>query len=199
VTRAALAAALVLVLVAAARPAAARPLIEKSAKATTAAARKKLDKQLARRIGKPPAKLINVYNPRTKEWLAVEADAKATVEGPVLNEFLRCHFTNQRATMDPRVITVIVSAALHFGVDQIFIVSGYRSPKYNLQLRKKGHEVARESQHTEGTAVDFRLPGVTPAALRDFVKRLRFGGVGFYPESGFVHADTGTIRFWTGR
>jgi uncharacterized protein YcbK (DUF882 family) len=31
-----------------------------------------------------------------------------------------------------------------------------------------------------------------------FVRSLRLGGVGFYPESKFVHADVGRIRFWRG-
>jgi uncharacterized protein YcbK (DUF882 family) len=78
------------------------------------------------------------------------------------------------------------------------IVSGFRSPKYNLMLRKKGHQVARESQHMQGTAVDFRIRGVTTEVLREFVRGLHLGGVGYYPRTHFIHADTGKVRYWQG-
>jgi len=112
--------------------------------------------------------------------------------------FLRDHFTNQVTNMDPELADVLVSAALHFRASRIEVVSGYRSPKYNLILRKKGHQVARESQHTLGTAVDFRIRGVPTEKLLGFVRSLRLGGVGFYPHARFVHSDTGPIRYWQG-
>jgi uncharacterized protein YcbK (DUF882 family) len=143
---------------------------------------------------------LNLYYSRTQEWLALDLVKGASVAQKTANEFFRCHFTNQPPpAFDLRLIGVLVEAALHFGVDHIDIVSGYRAPKYNLQLRKKGHEVARDSQHTYGHAVDFRLPGVATTTLRDWARTLHLGGVGFYPESQFVHTDVGPIRTWTGR
>ena len=65
-------------------------------------------------------------------------------------------------------------------------------------LRKKGREVARQSQHTEGNAVDFRVRGVPTQRLLNYVRSLRIGGVGYYPHSQFVHSDTGRVRFWRG-
>jgi hypothetical protein len=112
--------------------------------------------------------------------------------------FLRDHFTNQATTIDPRLAQVLLSAALHFRAQRVDVVSGYRSPKYNLILRKKGHQVARESQHTLGTAVDFRIRGVPTEKLLGFVRSLRVGGVGFYPHTRFIHADTGRVRYWQG-
>ncbi|MGA7742591.1 MAG: DUF882 domain-containing protein [Polyangia bacterium] len=112
--------------------------------------------------------------------------------------FLRDHFTNQATNVDPELADVLVSAALHFHAQRIDVVSGYRSPKYNLMLRKKGHQVARESQHTQGNAVDFRIRGVPTEKLLGFVRSLRLGGVGFYPHAHFVHSDTGPIRYWQG-
>ena len=112
--------------------------------------------------------------------------------------FLRDHFTNQATSVDPELADVLVSAALHFHAQRVDVVSGYRSPKYNLILRKKGHQVARESQHTQGHAVDFRIRGVPTEKLLGFVRSLRLGGVGFYPHARFVHSDTGPIRYWQG-
>jgi hypothetical protein len=112
--------------------------------------------------------------------------------------FLRDHYTKEATFADTRLATVLASAAVHFHSTRIDVVSGYRSPKYNLMLRKKGHQVARESQHMQGTAVDFRVRGATTEALREFVRGLHLGGVGYYPRTRFVHADTGKVRFWEG-
>jgi len=118
------------------------------------------------------------------------------VPAPEVNHFLRCHFTNHEIQMDERLFPVLIAAADHFKVERVDIVSGFRAPKYNLMLRKKGHRVARDSQHTYGHAVDFRLPGVTTERLRDWARRLRLGGVGYYQGDGFVHVDVGPIRYW---
>jgi hypothetical protein len=117
---------------------------------------------------------------------------------PQFHVFLRDHYTNQATQMDTRLVDVLARAAKKFSARRIEIVSGYRSPKYNLMLRKKGHAVARMSQHVEGHAVDFRIRGVPTQTLQTFVKSLRLGGVGFYPHSEFVHSDTGRVRYWKG-
>ena len=112
--------------------------------------------------------------------------------------FLRDHYTKESTLADTRLATLLAAAALRFHATRVEIVSGYRSPKYNLMLRKKGHQVARESQHMQGTAVDFRVRGVTTEALREFVRGLHLGGVGYYPRTHFVHVDTGKVRYWGG-
>jgi Bacterial protein of unknown function (DUF882) len=112
--------------------------------------------------------------------------------------FLRDHYTKQATQADTRLAGVLAAAALRFHAPRVEIVSGFRSPKYNLMLRKKGHQVARESQHMQGTAVDFRIRGVEIETLREFVRSLRLGGVGYYPHTRFIHADTGKVRYWQG-
>ncbi|MCM8789831.1 MAG: DUF882 domain-containing protein [Candidatus Omnitrophica bacterium] len=32
--------------------------------------------------------------------------------------------------------------------------------------------------------------------IRDFARRLKVGGVGYYPRYGFVHLDIGKVRYW---
>jgi hypothetical protein len=154
---------------------------------------------LDRRVGEPPPELINLYNTWTREFFAVEVEGTPKVPGDIVNRFLRCHFTNQPATMDPKLFRALVGAAQHFDARRIDVVSGFRAPKYNLILRKKGREVARESQHTLGSAVDFRVRGVATGRLHAWARSLRMGGVGIYPRSGFIHIDTGRIRYWGGR
>jgi hypothetical protein len=139
--------------------------------------------------------ITTLFNLWTKEALPL-------VPGQPIDErfhpFLRDHYTNQATRMDVRLIDVLTQVARRFRAEKIEVVSGYRSPKYNLMLRKKGHQVARSSQHTEGCAVDFRIRGVATRVLLRYVRSLRRGGVGYYPQSQFVHSDTGRIRFWRG-
>ena len=46
--------------------------------------------------------------------------------------------------------------------------------------------------------MDFFIPDVPLAKLREIGLRMQIGGVGFYPTSGspFVHMDTGSVRHW---
>ena len=146
-------------------------------------------------VGKKPAKLINIFNTWTHEWVAVDAKTK-TLPAPETNRLLRCHFTNDATEMDHHLAGVILDAARHFKVDRIQIVSGYRAPKYNLMLRKKGHRVARDSEHTLGHAVDFDLPGISTEELYEYEMQHQLGGVGKYISDGFVHVDVGRKRTW---
>ena len=146
--------------------------------------------------GSKPAKLVNLYNTWTHEWLAVEPGtwpAQAT-----LDRFLRDHYTSEPTTMEPRLVEIVVAAAQHFKADTVLIVSAFRHEKYNLILRKKGHQVARDSAHSKGNAIDFQLPNVSTKALHEWAKAQQLGGVGIYPDSGFIHMDTGKIRYWSG-
>lgn len=78
------------------------------------------------------------------------------------------------------------------------IISGYRSPRTNAMLRNRSNGVAEHSQHTVGKAIDVRIEGVDLARLRAAALSLQAGGVGYYPQSNFVHVDTGRVRQWTG-
>lgn len=164
---------------------------------SSARERERWHAQLDQRIGKPPAPVVNIFNTWTHEMLPIER--AADVPDQRRNRFFRCHFTGQPTSMDARLLDALLAAARHFDSMRIDIVSGFRAPKYNLMLRKKGREVARNSQHTLGSAIDFRLRGVPVRRLHAWARRLRLGGVGLYPASGFIHMDTGPVRYWNGR
>lgn len=146
--------------------------------------------------GTRPARLVNLYNQWTHEWLAI--DPAAPPDPATIDHFLRDHFTNKPSQMERRLVPTVLAAAAHFKADALTVVSGFRHPKYNLLLRKKGHQVARDSQHTHGNAIDFFIPRVATAALVAWAKAQKLGGVGIYLDSGFVHMDTGPIRSWSG-
>jgi hypothetical protein len=149
------------------------------------------------RPGERTEPVTTLFNIWTHEALPILPGQSETVRSR-FHMFLRDHFTNQATRMDTRLIGVLTRVAGKFSAQRIDVVSGYRSPKYNLMLRKKGHQVARDSQHTHGNAVDFRIRGVGTKQVLHYVRSLRVGGVGFYPHSQFVHSDTGRVRYWTG-
>ncbi len=76
------------------------------------------------------------------------------------------------------------------------VISGYRSPATNARLVATSTGVASHSLHVVGMAIDIRVPGRPLRAVRDAAKALRAGGVGYYPESDFVHVDVGRVRYW---
>ncbi len=179
---------------AAARPAALEP--STLAKKDRERARKAPATGPAPRTGRRPGRLLNLYNSWTHEWLAF--DPKAPPAPSTVDRFLRDHYTNRPTAMEPRLLGIVASAATHFDSDTAIVVSAFRHPKYNLMLRKKGHQVARDSSHTKGNAIDFYLPRTPTPVLHAWAKDQRLGGVGLYLESGFVHMDTGAIRYWDG-
>jgi len=156
---------------------------------------RKLDRK--KLVGKPAAAVISIFNTWTHEWVAADAKAKALPKA-LTDRLLRCHFTNEPADMDNRLSGAVLAAARHFGATRVHIVSGFRAPKYNLMLRKKGRQVARDSQHTHGNAIDFYIPRIATMTLHTWAKEQEAGGVGLYLESGFVHMDTGNVRYWAG-
>lgn len=114
-----------------------------------------------------------------------------------INWVLRDHRSGAVSVMDRPLLDLLHALHVELGAVEPFgIVSGYRSPATNDMLRRSGSGVARRSLHSEGRAADLRLAGWTSAELRDAARRLRLGGVGHYPRSGFIHVDTGRVRYW---
>lgn len=77
----------------------------------------------------------------------------------------------------------------------LLIVSGYRSPEYNTTLRENGALAGKASLHQYGMATDFSMAGVSSKAIWEYVRDLKFGGVGFYHGKN-VHIDVGPARWW---
>src|SRR5215470_9280363 len=116
-----------------------------------------------------------------------------------LNYILRDWRKERPTNMDPHLFDLLWQVYQASGATEpIHVVCGYRSPETNAMLRRRSMGVAQHSQHINGQAMDFFIPGVPLEKIREVGLRLQRGGVGFYPTSGspFVHMDTGTIRHW---
>ena len=70
---------------------------------------------------------------------------------------------------------------------QIDVICGYRSAKTNAVRHRQSRGVASNSYHIKGQAIDFRIPAIPLAKLRQAAENLKSGGVGYYPYSNFIH------------
>jgi uncharacterized protein YcbK (DUF882 family) len=106
-----------------------------------------------------------------------------------IDEMLRSYRTGIRHPIDSRLIRLITDVSDHFGGRPIQVVSGFR-PYASTQF-------TQHSNHNVGRAMDFTIPGVPNSALRDYCRTLSNVGVGYYPNSSFVHLDVrDTNAFW---
>ncbi len=88
--------------------------------------------------------------------------------------------------IDPKLIRLIASISDKFGGREMRIVSGYRTKSF-----------VAASKHKEGKAIDFSIPGIPNEALRDYLRTIKGVGVGYYPNSSFVHLDVrGYNSYW---
>jgi uncharacterized protein YcbK (DUF882 family) len=81
-------------------------------------------------------------------------------------------------------------------VRPLTLMSGYRSPDYNEDLRAKGARAAGGSLHTEGLAADIAFPRKMLKPLWMKVRAMNCCGAGYYAKEGFLHIDVGQPRFW---
>ncbi len=114
-----------------------------------------------------------------------------------INYLLRDHRANRVRPIDPQLFDLLFALSKKIDSSRPYqIISGYRSPATNRQLRQASSGVAKKSFHLAGQAADIRLPGCKLSQLRRAALNLGAGGVGYYPRSNFVHVDTGPRRSW---
>lgn len=145
-------------------------------------------------------KSLSFYNIHTGESLRTTYWADGVYLPESLEEIskvLRDHRTGDRIAMDKDVLDLLHAVRTKLDSRQPFqIISGYRSPKTNAMLHKNTSGVAKKSLHMLGQAIDINLPGTDLATLRKAAMSEKAGGVGYYPESNFVHVDSGRVRYW---
>ena len=143
---------------------------------------------------------ITLHHVHTKEDLTVTYKRNGRYDEAALkkiNSLLRDWREEEPITMDPHLIDLLWEVHREVGAKEpIWVICGYRSPETNSMLRRRSSGVAKFSQHMQGKAVDFYIPGVPLEQIQAAGLRSQRGGVGIYASTGFVHLDTGSVRHW---
>jgi uncharacterized protein YcbK (DUF882 family) len=105
------------------------------------------------------------------------------------SRILRFYPTGATLAIDPRLAALVGQVSDHFHGRPLHVVSGFR-PYSPVQY-------TAHSNHNVGRAMDFSVDGVPNTVVRDFCRTFRSAGVGYYPNSSFVHLDVRTGKaYW---
>jgi len=145
-------------------------------------------------------RVLRLDHLHTGEKLAIEYWKGGTYEAESLsaiNHLMRDFRTGDVHPIDPPLLDLLHDLSQATSTSRPFeIISAYRSPATNADLRAHSDGVATNSLHLKGMAIDIRLNDIPLKQLRRAALDARRGGVGYYPDSNFVHVDTGRVRTW---
>jgi uncharacterized protein YcbK (DUF882 family) len=112
-----------------------------------------------------------------------------------LAAFLRDFHSGETIEIDVGLLDFLAAVMEAVGAREATVLSAYRTRATNEYLARTTFGVADNSQHIYGRAIDIYLPARLDVAM-ETARAMRRGGVGWYPESHFVHLDTGPVRNW---
>jgi uncharacterized protein YcbK (DUF882 family) len=161
-------------------------------------------------LNKPLSRQLSIYNANTGErwsgeywradrWNGVFWEgATYHAEGLAgLNHVLRDHRDDEVFDIKPALYDALFELIHRTGHrGDVILHSGYRSKKTNDILKKYLTGVSRDSLHTQGVALDFKLDNQDLMQTFKAALDLKAGGVGYYPEKDFLHIDIGKVRYW---
>jgi uncharacterized protein YcbK (DUF882 family) len=143
---------------------------------------------------------VELYHCHTGETLRTVYLADGRYQPEALRaatHHLRDWRDNTELGVDPELLDLLWSLRRKLEVSRpLQVFCGYRSPETNAMLRRTRRGVAAHSLHMRAMAIDLRVEGRSLSNVRRAAMALKAGGVGYYPRSGFVHVDTGDIRYW---
>lgn len=108
-----------------------------------------------------------------------------------LSQVLADTRTGKVRPFDPAAIDIIWELGARQRMSEFIVLSGYRTPETNAAVHG-----AADSQHLRAAALDLQIPTKQLASFGEAARALRRGGVGTYPQRGFVHVDSGPVRSW---
>ena len=112
-----------------------------------------------------------------------------------VRRIMRSKGGGEQGDITPRFVELLSYVQIHSG-RPLLLLSGYRSPAYNIGLRRRGVRAANGSMHTEGLAADLAFPRDDLLPLWLHVRSLDCCGAGYYENQGFLHLDVGKPRYW---
>ena len=147
----------------------------------------------------PVPRRLNLVNAHTGEtFTGPYRDDNGPIAAAMddLSAFLRDFHCGEAIPIDIAMLDFLASVIDAVGATRATILSAYRTPETNAMLRRTSFGVAEHSQHMYGRAIDFTLSSRLDDAM-ETARAMQRGGVGWYPQSGFVHLDSGRVRNWT--
>jgi uncharacterized protein YcbK (DUF882 family) len=155
--------------------------------------------QAAALPGPPSVRRLRLFNVHTGESFdGPYRDAQGPIAAAMqeLSHFLRDHHSGKEIAMDVGVLDFLSTVMAAVGATRATILSAYRTRATNAMLAKTTFGVADNSQHIYGRALDIRLDARLEDAMHA-ARAMQRGGVGWYPNSRFIHLDSGRVRNWT--
>jgi uncharacterized protein YcbK (DUF882 family) len=140
-----------------------------------------------RDVERPPLSEIRAYQKRPVEARGSAREQKSN-RGPKTKRRNPAYLTENVLRIHPGLLERLQRVANRFPGKTIEIISGHRP------------DARYTSRHHHGRALDMRVEGVSREMLRDFLRKFDETGVGYYPNSYFVHMDVRDDRgYWVDR
>lgn len=135
-----------------------------------------------------PVEIYRVRTGESRQIVLTQCDGKVWEPGrEEISHFLDRTADGSAPLLHPRLLQNLQKVVDRFPGRRVEVVSAYRPPR-----GERG-----SSRHCKAKALDFRIQGVPNARLRDYVRTFEGSGVGYYPNSTFIHLDVRDRRaFW---
>jgi len=141
-------------------------------------------------------RLANAHTGETFDGFYRDANGPIATVMDELAMFLRDFHSGEKLPIDPAVLDFLGDVMDAAGQSRATVLSAYRTRATNEMLARTTFGVADNSQHIYGRAIDISLPDRLEDAM-EAARRMKRGGVGWYPQSHFIHLDSGPVRNWT--
>lgn len=121
-------------------------------------------------------------NMQTTERVAIERDGATAPETTRrLSYLFRCRTTGHQRPMAKRTLAMLADLAERYPGKTIDFVSAHRATAGESST----------SPHRASRALDFRIRGVDPREIRDYLwRKYTEVGIGWYPDDRFIHMDS---------
>ena len=140
-------------------------------------------------------RLVNAHTGETFNGPYRDAAGPIPAAMEDLSSFLRDFHSGEAIEYDVTVLDFLADVMIAVDAREATVLSAYRTRETNERLARTNFGVADNSQHIYGKALDICLPARLDVAM-ETARTMQRGGVGWYPNSHFIHLDSGPVRNW---
>lgn len=141
-----------------------------------------------------PGTIVSLRNVMGEKLTLLHDGYLSSAQHAAFNRLARDRREDLSGEMDGGLIDILVGIVKKSRQDGDFtLLSGFRTPATNARLPGAAHH----SFHLKGQALDITREGMSVEEISAAATG-HSGGLGLYPDNGFVHVDTGPSRRWKG-